>query len=466
MKKIKQLLNSSLIIYFERFLCALSGLILSTLIVRFVNENAYGEIKSFLAYSEILKVIFSLGLGGMLIRFLPIITNAKKSQLIVKQSIFSSLFFSLVFSIFLVFYLGFSVELLLLSILYMAKSVWFESPLISYNKRTVVALTRSLGYVGQAGMISILVYFDQEEHIKLIYVALMLLEFLLLYYFYHKLIVTGVALESISEIPENRKLVKYAGGVYISSLIMLVSSSSVKVALISEYSTAEMVAIFALAAVFPNLLRSFSPSKILLGYLFPKIIRRTRDLDCNDFTKSRLALIYLYNNFFLILFSCLLIAFSPVIYDILYAKELDSEFVYLIAILCCSNITLQFVDLHEVITSIKAQSELFVVISVVAVISLLTYPLAITHFGVLGLVIASFISSNIILVTYFILLKKSAMIKICLLNQSKAQGSIFLFTVLISNQQYYISFISFVAIIIIAMPFKLFNIKMVKNVFR
>lgn len=466
MKRIERLVNSSWMIYFERFLCAFSGLILSTLIVRFVSENEYGEIKSFLAYSEILKVVFSLGLGGMLIRFLPMISNKFTAARILKKSAFASLSFSIFLGILLFLSVnGLTVELLILSVLYMSKSIWFESFLISNNKRTTVAIIRSFGYISQVIIISTLVFFELHRYIKFSYVVIMFFEFSFFLYSYKKLIAVPAPLNKNGNIPENLTLIKYAGGVYLSSLIMLISSSSVKIVLITNYSTSEMVATFALACVFPNLIRSFSPSKILLGYMFPKIIRRSGGGKINRFTRARLILIYLYNNLFIVICSCLLIAFSLFIYQILYEKQLDNEFIVLIAMLCCTNVTLQFVDMHEVITSIKAQSGVFVAVSVVAIVSLFIYPYAISKYGVIGLVVGSFFSTNAILIAYFVLLKKNALIKFSLLNQSKAQCSILLFTYLICNQLFFLTSLLFIVILLITLPSRLFVFRVLKNVF-
>jgi O-antigen/teichoic acid export membrane protein len=466
MNSIRKILNSSIIIYIERLLCAISGLILSTVIVKFVSENYYGEVKSFLAYSELLKVIYSLGLGAMLIRFFPIINSITETKKIIKKVVFLTSIFSLVFSCILYFSGKSTLELLLLAFFYMAKSIWFEPFLISMNKRNVVAIIRSMSYLMQMSIICILISLDISENITLAYVVIMFIEFnvLLLYFFS-----IGNCVNNYSpQLPniDIKKMAKYAGGSYISSIVMLTSSASIKVVLISIYSSAEMVAMFALAAVFPNLIRSFSPAKILLGYLFPRMLKRIAGNNLSDFTKLRLSLLYSYNNYFLVISSCFLILLSPYIYSFLYNKQLNSDFVLLISILCCSNLTLQFLDLHEALAAIKTKSGIFIYISLFSIVSLLCYPIAIKYFGVLGLVSATWLSTTLILFIYFKLLSNDSMLKFSLLKLFIGCSYILLFTFLYIYQYYSLLYLTLIIIILTSLPFKMFKMELIKNVFK
>jgi len=417
-------MKNILIIYVERIVQVVVGLLISYFVINYFTSNEYGIYKYIMSIVNIFVIFILLGFNIANVRYIPeYLINNTYSKINYQILVFTTIqIFILGISLLLFWYfytneyfkLNNNIEiiyLLLLVILNYMKSYFAESLLVAFSKRILLTYIRIVLYIIQFVIIYISIM--QEVNIK------EFIEYIVFYSFIETFILVITMLKVYKEEISTFHIKKfnlskpYAVAInnYGFSIVNFFRDNAITIVVVSYLFDYTEVAYYSVALIIPNMIRSFTPSKIFAGLLIPEFVaqynKTKKDLDIFNGINfiSKINLIFLIPA---IIYSVFLYQFIIENYFSLdYANNTN-----LLAIILFINILfLSYLDLNILLSNILEKSHLVLKINILSISNIL-FLFLFHSFGRYSIGISNLISTFFTVIVFWFVLRNIYNMKI------------------------------------------------------
>ncbi|WP_210397609.1 hypothetical protein [Motiliproteus sediminis] len=369
------------VIYIERILQVSVGFFITYMVVNYFDPSDYGVYKYVVSLGSMFLILVLLGFNFANIRYIPEYLLRKEfGKIFFQVGLFAIIQCVLIVVVMAVVYtlhkneiIGFDkrISIIMLSVLcllYYIKSYFCESLYVALSKRLRLTYFRILLYFIQFAIVyfAIKVNFVDIKEFLIYIVAFSGVEVLVLSFgllLILRRILPGLSVESFSL----KEHFSYATNNYGFSWTNFLRDNAATIVLVSYLFEFTEVAYYSVALIIPNIVRSFSPSKIFSGFLMPEYVKSYARDDDKSVVFDGLNFMGKLNLLFLIpalIYSFLM--FHPVI-EALFGVEYAKNSIYLGAFLFLNILALSYLDLNLLLANIIKRSDLVLKINMLSV---------------------------------------------------------------------------------------------------
>ena len=377
-------LKEFVIIYVERIIQVLVGFVITYLIVNYFNANDYGVYKYVLSLSAMFVLLVLLGFNATNVRYIPaFLLHNDYAKINYQVLLFTVIQFVLVVATLSVLYYLINSELIDISdgiatsylflffVFNYLKAYFGESLLVAFSKRLLLTYIRIFLYFVQLSLICFAVV--EESNIQEFVFYLMIIsgvEFFLLG--------LGALSVYVKQLPDAtvekfdlKNQFSYSFNNYGFSWVNFLRDNAATVIVVSYLYSYTEVAYYSVALIIPNIVRSFSPSKVFSGLVMPEFVKRYSLSGDEAVVFDGLGFLSKINLLFLvpaILYSCFLYTF---IVESFFGLDYAVNSFSLSLFLFINILFLSYLDINLLAANIFERSNLVLNINLLSVSNIL-----------------------------------------------------------------------------------------------
>ncbi|MGR5557315.1 hypothetical protein ACQKQC_13540 [Vibrio fortis] len=275
-------------IYFERIFQTLVGLFVTYLLVNTFSSQDYGLYKYVLSFSSTFVIFCLLGFNFSNIRFIPeYLIN--KDFLKINYQLFFLISINLIVAILaivsinvLIIYDVFELDgglsdniLSSILVLNIIKYIVTESIFYAFSKRIELTKIRIFSYLILLliNIVSILIYRVDIYTYLNFYAVFCFIESAILAYFAIRLHAKSVGTFKFKKFKLNT-VIEHAKNNYGFTIVNYLRDNALTILLISYVFGYDDVSYYAIALIIPNVIRTFTPSKVFSGFIVPLYVKK------------------------------------------------------------------------------------------------------------------------------------------------------------------------------------------------